>query len=73
MNLDIKALVQGSSVLVYYKQKTLYYKTEGGFIFPIPIDDCGDTTFNNVDRSMLFMKWIKRAVVQISADKEDVD
>jgi hypothetical protein len=35
---------------VCYRAQTLYYTTECGFEFPVPIEDIGDATFLAEDR-----------------------
>jgi hypothetical protein len=44
----------------FYRQKELWYKTECGFEFPVPIDDTGDGVFLNEDKAILFMRYIRR-------------
>lgn len=44
----------------FYRKGSLYYSTECGFIFPVPIDDTGDGQFNRTDKAMLFMRYIRK-------------
>jgi hypothetical protein len=44
----------------YYRDKELWYSTECGFEFPVPIDDTGTGIFLAEDRAILFMRWIRR-------------
>lgn len=44
----------------YYRSGNLWYKTECGFIFPVPTSDIGDATFRNEDKAMLFMRYIRK-------------
>lgn len=54
-------IVGGKMVnFVHYRQKELWYKTECGFEFPVPIDDTGDAIFASTDKAILFMRWIKK-------------
>lgn len=44
----------------YYRSGNLWYKTECGFIFPVPISDIGDATFRNEDKAILFIRYIRK-------------
>lgn len=44
---------------IYYRQGNLWYRTENGFEFPVPISDTGEATFLAEDRALLFMRWIR--------------
>ena len=70
--LSVKDLVKdGKKVhFMFYKQKELWYKTEDGFEFPVPIDDTGDGIFLNEDRAMLFMRYIRKHLEMIAKEKE---
>jgi hypothetical protein len=44
----------------YYRDGNLWYKTESGFSFPVPVDDIGNATFKAVDKALLFMRYIRK-------------
>ena len=44
----------------FYRSGILYYKTELGLIFEVPTSDCGDACFNQEDKAMLYMRWIRK-------------
>jgi hypothetical protein len=46
----------------YYKDGQLFYSTECGFIFPVPIDDVGTATLNAKDKALLFMRYIRKHI-----------
>lgn len=54
-----------------YKQKELWYVTETGFEFPVPIDDVGDGVFMAEDKALLFMRWIKKHVKMLEEAKQE--
>ena len=54
----------------YYRDSALWYKTDGSFLFPVPISDVGTATFGRDDKAILFMKWIRRYKEEI--EKESV-
>lgn len=53
---------------VKYQQDVLWYKTECGFPFPVPLHDTGEVPFLAEDKAALFMRWIKK---QIDAVKNE--
>ena len=60
--LTVKDMVKGDKKVhfLYYRSKELWYRTDDGFVFPVPIDDTGDATFLNEDRAILFMRYIRK-------------
>ena len=54
---------------VRYQKKELWYVTECGFEFPVPIEDCGDGTFQDEDKAMFFMRYIRKHLENIEAGK----
>lgn len=60
----LKDLVKDNTVrFLYYKEKELWYSavaSPSNFIFPVPIEDTGNAQFNNVDKAIFFMRWIKK-------------
>lgn len=60
--MSIKNYVTGKVKFLYYRKGELYYQCENGFIFPVPIDDTGDASFNSDDKAILFMRWIRKAL-----------
>jgi hypothetical protein len=39
---------------------TLWYASECGFEFPVPISDAGTATFLAQDKAILFMRYIRK-------------
>ncbi|MBM4296697.1 MAG: hypothetical protein FJ143_03050 [Deltaproteobacteria bacterium] len=44
----------------FYRDHQLFYRTECGFEFPVPIDDIGNATFLAEDKAILFMRYIRK-------------
>ena len=44
----------------FYRDRQLFYRTESGFKFPVPIDDIGNATFLAEDKAILFMRYIRK-------------
>jgi len=72
--LSIKDMVRDNKKVhfKFYRQKELWYATEDGFEFPVPIDDIGDGVFLNEDKAMLFMRYIRKHLEMIDKEKEQV-
>lgn len=58
--MNLKDHVQGKVKFQFYKQGNLYYQTESGLVFPVPIEDTGEATFLNEDKALLFMRYIRK-------------
>ncbi|MFI5407120.1 MAG: hypothetical protein ACHQ1D_11500 [Nitrososphaerales archaeon] len=70
--LSIKDMVKDNKKVFFkfYRQKELWYATEDGFEFPVPIDDAGDGIFLNEDKAMLFMRYIRKHIEMIAKEKK---
>ncbi len=44
----------------FYRDGQLWYATECGFEFPVPIAEAGTATFFAEDRAILFMRYIRK-------------
>lgn len=65
---DMKELVKGKVYFQFYRKGELHYKTESGFNFRVPIEDCGDGVFLNEDRAIMFMRYIRK---ELDSQKEE--
>ena len=71
MTIDTQVLkhrVKNAVTFAYFQDDTLYYHCADGFEFPVPVEDTkngqgGSAKFKATDRGMLFMKWIRKAMV----------
>lgn len=72
MKYDIKDMVRNNKkvMFIFYRQKELWYKTECGFEFPVPIDDTGNGVFLNEDKAMMFMRYIRKHIETIKVEEE---
>jgi len=52
----------------YYRDKDLWYKTDSGFLFPVPISDAGTATFLREDKAILFMRYIRRYKEEVNKE-----
>lgn len=58
--MSIKDHIKGEVTFSHYRAGYLYYTTESGLLFPVPIEDCGEATFKAKDRAMLLMRYIRK-------------
>ena len=62
--MSIKDHIKGEVIFRYYRAGNLYYETESGVLFPVPISDCGEATFSAKDKAILFMRYIRKHLSQ---------
>lgn len=59
-NYTLKELVKENVEFVKYRKGELFYRTvHTGFVFVVPVCDCGDAEFTVQDRGVFFMRWIR--------------
>lgn len=57
----LKKCIKGSVSFDFYRKGVLYYVCDNtGFKFSVPIEDCGDACFNNKDKGLFFMRYIRK-------------
>jgi hypothetical protein len=58
----IKEMVRNNQKVTFkfYRDGQLWYATECGFEFPVPIAEAGTATFLAEDRAILFMRYIRK-------------
>jgi hypothetical protein len=70
--MSIKDMVAGKTVkFVKYQRSELWYVTECGFEFPVPLDETGDAAFLDTDKAMMFMRWIRKYMEFIETAKQE--
>lgn len=69
--MNLKEMVNNGKKVnfVKYQKENLWYVTECGFEFPVPISDTGDAPFNNTEKAMLFMRWMRKHIDYINQAK----
>ena len=64
--MNIKNMIKDKVVnFLYYKEGELWYATECGFKFPVPISDTGTASMNVQDKAILFMRWIRKQIIVV--------
>jgi hypothetical protein len=69
--LTLKEMVNSGKKVrfLFYREMELWYTTEDGFEFPVPIDDIGSAIFFAEDKAILFMRYIRKHIAYIEKAK----
>ena len=54
----------------FYREEKLWYETDDGFEFPVPIGDVGNATFLAEDKAILFMRYIRKHLKTVKDARE---
>ena len=70
---SLKEMVKDNKRVIFsfYRDKELWYITEDGFEFPVPIEEIGNSTFLAEDRAILFMRYIRRHQEMLEKAKKE--
>lgn len=70
--MSIKEMVKDKNVkFLFYKENELWYTTECGFEFPVPISDTGTGIFQAEDKALLYMRWIRKHLNMLEEAKQE--
>ena len=71
--MSIKDMVKDNKKVrfTFYRKGYLYYKTECGFEFPVPVEDTGDAVFQAEDKALLFMRYIRKHLKSIEDGQKE--
>ncbi len=70
--MTITEMVKDKNVkFVHYVGGNLWYQTQDGFMFPVPISDIGDATFMAEDKAILFMRYIRKHLQFLEAARAE--
>lgn len=58
----VKDYVAGGKIVSFsrYFDGNLWYTTDDGFEFPVPIEDIGTATFTATEKAILMMRYIRK-------------
>ena len=63
--MTLKDLVKGKKVrFKFYRDGELWYETDDGFEFPVPIADTGTGIFKAQDEAIHYMRWIRKHLAE---------
>lgn len=63
--MTLKDHVTGQVTFQYCKDNQLFYKTDTGLLFPVPLDEAGKATYLATDKAMYFMRYIRKFLESI--------
>lgn len=58
--INLTQAVKGNVKFEYFRDGCLWYSTEEGELFPVPVDDAGSGSFRRVEKGMLLMRWMRK-------------
>jgi hypothetical protein len=66
--ISIKHMVDNNQKVRFgwFRDGEMWYRTETGFEFPVPVSDVGRATLLAEDKAILFMRYIRRHVELIN-------
>ena len=71
---SIKDIVKDKNAhFVFFRDRALFYETDDGFQFPVPVDDAGSATFNAEEKAILLMRYIRKHIDQTEKAREEQD
>ena len=64
---DITSIIKNNEVtILFYRAGVIYYGikyNEVDYQFPVRLDDIGDATLMTKDRAILFMRYIRKSII----------
>lgn len=68
---NLKDLVSNNKMVkfIFYRDGDLWYTTEDGFKFPVPIKDIGSATFNSEEKALLLMRYMRKYMQDVEQAK----
>lgn len=52
-------IVKEGATFSHYREGHLYYVTDSGFVFAVPVAEVGNGTCCTKEKTMTFLKWVK--------------
>jgi hypothetical protein len=70
--LTLKEMVSDNKKVAFveYRQGNLWYSTEDGFKFPVPVGDIGGATFAATEKALLMMRYMRKHLDTINTGKK---
>jgi len=57
---NVKDIVKNQKArFVFYRDRALFYETDDGFQFPVPVDEAGSATFNAEEKAITLMRYVR--------------
>ncbi len=63
--MNIKDIVKNQNAhFVFYRDRSLFYETDNGFQFSVPVSDAGSATINSEEKAILLMRYIRKHIAR---------
>ena len=63
--MNIKEIVKNQNVhFVFYRDQSLFYETDKGFLFSVPLSDAGSATINSEEKAIVLMRYIRKHIAR---------
>ncbi|PCI75805.1 MAG: hypothetical protein COB20_12105 [SAR86 cluster bacterium] len=63
--MNIKEIVKNQNAhFVFYRDQSLFYETDNGFLFSVPISDAGSATINSEEKAIMLMRYIRKHIAR---------
>lgn len=62
LNMTVAEIIKASktSSFQFYREGNFYYNTDAGYEFVIPLEDISGATLNAEEKTIFFMRWIRK-------------
>ena len=71
--MNIREIVKNQNAhFVFYRDQSLFYETDNGFLFSVPISDAGSATINSTEKAILMMRYIRKHIALTESARTDV-
>lgn len=67
--MTLKDHVKGKVRFQYFRDGNLFYKTDTGLLFPVPVEDTGKGIFQAEDSGIYFMRYIRKHLETLNNEK----
>ena len=67
--MEVKKHVRGYAAFVYFRDGALWYVTDSGLLFPVPVIDAGSATFRETEKAITLMRWIRKQIKELENEQ----
>tara|TARA_R110002073_G_scaffold73578_3_gene179993 strand:+ start:493 stop:744 length:252 start_codon:yes stop_codon:yes gene_type:complete len=72
--MNIKEIVKNQNAhFVFYRDQSLFYETDNGFLFSVPISDAGSATINSQEKAIMLMRYIRKHMARTESARTAQD
>lgn len=72
--MNIKEIVKNQNAhFLFYRDQSLFYETDNGFLFSVPISDAGSSTINHEEKAIVLMRYIRKHIARTESARSAQD